>query len=121
MMQGRAFSWQNPIIAAMSALQPGLVEEVVYRFTFLGMVWWFLRDSFPRRAVLLASFFSVVVHSYAHLDDLFVNNPIFAVVYGAALGIIFGLPMVVLAVRRDLESAIGFHWMQDFVRFFAGF
>ena len=29
--------------------------------------------------------------------------------------------MTFLAVRRDLESASGFHWVQDFLRFTAGF
>ena len=62
----------------------------------------------------------MLVHTYAHYDDLFVSQPIVALIMGAALAVIWGMPMTVLAVRRDLESAIGFHWVQDALRFWAG-
>jgi hypothetical protein len=29
--------------------------------------------------------------------------------------------MTVLALRRDLDSAVAFHWVQDIARFLAGF
>jgi hypothetical protein len=51
---------------------------------------------------------------------LFAAQPLTALAMGAALGLIWGLPMTVLALRRDLESAIGFHWIQDGFRFLAG-
>jgi membrane protease YdiL (CAAX protease family) len=35
------------------------------------------------------------------------------------LGTIFALPMTYLWLRRDLETAIGFHFCTDFVRFVA--
>jgi|GEM_PF-4049502 hypothetical protein len=30
------------------------------------------------------------------------------------------VPLTVLALRRDLESAVGFHWVQDAARFIGG-
>jgi hypothetical protein len=35
--------------------------------------------------------------------------------------LLFGLPMAVLQVRRNLETAIAFHWWIDCVRFLFGF
>ena len=121
LMQKQPVHWQNPLGAAFQALQPGIVEEVSYRFALLGFTWLILRRVWPERAVLISSVLSLLVHNYAHFDNLFRDNLPFALAYGAAVGLIWGLPMTILAVRRDLESAIAFHWMQDFVRFVAGF
>ncbi len=118
---GQAFDWRGgPWQAALGAWQPGVVEEVVYRLALLGLFWVALRQSWGARAVGLAATLSVVVHTYAHLDDLWRDNPLFALAYGAVVGVVWGAPMAWLAVRRDLETAVGFHWMQDFLRFWAG-
>ncbi len=120
-MQGRGPVWQSPVAALLSALEPGVVEEVAYRLTFLGILWIALRPGWPDRAVLLAAFLSVVVHGYSHLDAMLLDQPVFALVYGGVLSLAFGAPMAYLAVRRDLETASGFHWVQDALRFLAGF
>jgi Type II CAAX prenyl endopeptidase Rce1-like len=121
LMQNRPIQWHNPLGAAWQALQPGLVEEVAYRFALLGFLWLIVRRVWPERAVLIASVLSLLVHNYAHFDNLFRDNLPFALAYGAVVGLIWGMPMTVLAVRRDLESSVAFHWLQDFVRFAAGF
>ncbi len=121
LMQNRSIQWHDPLGAAWQALQPGLVEEVAYRFALLGFLWLIVRRVWPERAVLIASVLSLLVHNYAHFDNLFRDNLPFALAYGAAVGLIWGAPMTILAVRRDLESSIAFHWLQDFVRFAAGF
>jgi len=36
-------------------------------------------------------------------------------------GLLFGLPMAVLQIKKNLESAIAFHWLIDFARFLFGF
>ena len=120
MMQGQSFVFQDPFLSGIDALQPGIVEEVVYRLTFLNIIWSVLRKYVPDRAVSLAALLALLVHNYAHLSDLFMVQPIFAVVYGAVILLLFGLPMTVLAVKRNLESAISFHWIVDFVRFLVG-
>lgn len=61
------------------------------------------------------------MHAYAHFSDEFLTQPLFALVMGSLLALIWGLPMTYLALRRDLDSSVGFHWMQDFARFWAGF
>lgn len=119
--QGRSFVWQNPLAAAADALQPGIVEEVIYRFALLGLIWLALRGRWPKQqAIWLAGLISLLVHTYGHFSDEFVHAPLTALIMGTLLAILWGVPLTILAVRRDLESATGFHWMQDFARFWAG-
>jgi hypothetical protein len=40
---------------------------------------------------------------------------------GLVMVLLWGVPPTILALRRDLESAIAFHWIQDAARFLAGF
>lgn len=118
--QGRPINWQNPFAALLDALQPGIVEEVIYRFALWGLLWLVLRNSLPTQAAWLAGLVATLVHSYAHFDDLFIQSPLVALGMGAVLALIWGLPPLLLARRRGLESAIAFHWIQDVARFLAG-
>lgn len=118
--QGQPVDWQNPLAALLDAFQPGVVEEVVYRFALWGLLWLMLRTSIPRQAVWLAGLLSMLVHNYSHFDNLFLQSPLVALGMGAVLALIWGLPPLFLARRRGLESAIAFHWIQDVTRFLAG-
>jgi hypothetical protein len=37
--QGQAIVWQNPLVAMLDALQPGVVEEIIYHFALWGLFW----------------------------------------------------------------------------------
>jgi hypothetical protein len=119
--QGRTINWQNPLAALLDALQPGIVEEVIYRFALLGLLWLLLRKSLPDQAPWLAGLLALLVHNFSHYDELFVQAPLVALGMGSLTGLVWGLPMTVLALRRDLDAAIAFHWVQDVARFLAGF
>jgi hypothetical protein len=119
--QGHPIDWQNPLTALLDALQPVVVEEVIYRFALWGLFWLMLRKSLPERSVWLAGLLSMLVHNYSHFDDLFLQSPLMAIGMGAVLALFWGLPPLILARRRGLESAIAFHWVQDAARFLAGF
>lgn len=81
-----------------------------------------LRYSTARRlALIVAVGLAVVPHSLNHLPDLLLANPTMGIVMLMATCLLFGLPMAVLQVRRNLETAIAFHWWIDFVRFLFGF
>lgn len=122
LLNRQPFNWQPPFAAALDALQPGVGEEVFYRLTLLGLFWLALRKTWPARsAAWLAGVLALLVHNYAHFDALFVEQPLFALAYGAVVALLWGLPPTLLALRRDLEAAAGFHWMQDALRFLAGF
>lgn len=119
--QGRSIQWQNPLAALLDALQPGIVEEVMYRFALWGLLWLVLRHALPAQAAWLSGLLAMLVHNFAHFDDLFLQSPLVALGMGAVLALLWGLPPLILARRRGLESAIAFHWLQDVARFLAGF
>ena len=119
--QGQSVTWQNPFAAMADALQPAVVEEAVYRFALLGMIWWVLRPSMPGQAAWWAGILTLLAHNFMHFDDLWLTAPWMAAGMGAVMALVWGLPPTLLALRRDLESAIAFHWVQDAARFWAGF
>ncbi|MEO8356650.1 MAG: CPBP family glutamic-type intramembrane protease [Chloroflexota bacterium] len=121
MSQGQPIDWQNPLAAIRDALQPAIVEEVVYRFAFLGLLWLALRSSLPNRAAWLAALLAMLVHNYMHYDELFVQAPLVALGMGLAVLVLWGLPLTYLILRRGLEPAVAFHWIQDVARFVSGF
>jgi hypothetical protein len=119
--QGQSIAWQNPLAALSDALQPALVEEIVYRFAFLGLVWRLLQNSMPRGAGWQAGLLALFVHNFMHFDDLWLEAPLVALGMGLVMALVWGLPPTILALRRDLESAVAFHWIQDAARFLTGF
>ncbi len=119
--QGQPIQWQNPFAALLDALQPGIVEEVIYRFALWGLLWLVLRNSLSQKANWLSGLLAMLVHNYSHFDDLFIQSPLMALGMGAILALAWGLPPLLLARRRGLESAIAFHWIQDVARFLAGY
>jgi hypothetical protein len=119
--QGRPVDWQNPWAALLDALQPAMIEEVVYRFAFLGLLWLALSKPLPDQAPWAAGLLSMLVHNFMHFDELFIQAPWVALGMGTLMTLIWGLPLTYLALRRGLESAIAFHWIQDVARFVAGY
>lgn len=114
--------FQNIFLSAFEALGPGVYEEIVYRFFVLALSLGALKPSAsPRLALGISLGLAVVPHSLNHLPDLFLQNPLMGFIMLAATSLLFGLPMALLQVRRDLESAIAFHWFIDFARFWFGF
>ncbi|HBY09321.1 MAG TPA: hypothetical protein DEH22_16650 [Chloroflexi bacterium] len=119
--EGQPIAWQNPLAALLDALQPAIVEEMIYRFAFLGLLWFVLRGPLPNQATWISGLLALLVHNFAHFSDLLLDAPLIALGMGTAMAVIWGLPLTILALRRDIDSAIAFHWVQDLVRFLAGF
>jgi hypothetical protein len=119
--QGGMISWQNPLSALVDALQPAIVEEVIYRFALWSLLWVVLNKTVPEKAVWLSGVLAMLVHNYQHFDDLFLQSPFVAIGMGIVMIIFWGIPPLILARRRGLESAIAFHWIQDVARFVTGF
>lgn len=118
--QGRPFELQRSLVPLLEALEPGVVEEVVYRFALLGLLALLLQPFWGERATWLAGAFALVVHSYAHNGQMLLEQPLMYLAFGAVLALLWGVPLTVLAVRRGLEAAAGFHWVQDAARFLGG-
>ena len=120
LVQGRPYAWQSSAFPLLEALEPGLVEEIVYRFALLGIVWLLLQPTWGHRAGWLAGVVALLVHTFAHNGELLLNDPITYLAFGSVLAMVWGVPLTLLALRRDLESAAGFHWVQDAARFLGG-
>jgi hypothetical protein len=113
---------QNPALSAARALSPGIHEEVIFRFFVLALCLALLRNAAARRtAVVVAVIMAVVPHSLNHLPDLFLASPADGLFMLTATSLLFGLPMALLQLRRNLECAIAFHWCIDFLRFLCGY
>jgi hypothetical protein len=107
--------------AAVTALRPAVLEEVAYRLLFLAVALTVFRRHFSSAmAVTLAVGLSVTFHAAVHVPELLLTSPVSALVTAAVVGVVFGLPIALLAARRSIESAIGFHWVIDAVRFALG-
>lgn len=119
--EGKTVSWQSPLAAALDALQPAIVEEVIYRFALWGLLWMILRNSLSDKSVWISGLLAMLIHNYSHFDDLFVQSPLIAIGIGFVMMIFWGLPPTLLAQQKGLESAIAFHWLQDVARFLTGF
>ena len=116
------FRLQNVFYSAFEALRPAIYEEIVFRFFVLALCFYLLRSSrSPRLVSLVALVLAVVPHSLNHLPDLFLENPMMGLAMLVATSLLFGLPMAVLQIKKNLETAVAFHWLIDFARFLFGF
>ncbi len=121
-LQNGAPHFQNILTSAAEALSPGIHEEAVFRYFILAACFTLLQGSaHPRLALAAALTMAVVPHSLLHLPDLFLTNPVMAVVMLVGTSLLFGLPMALLQVKRSYESAVAFHWLIDFARFIFGY
>ena len=120
-LTGHSIVWQSPISSLLDAIQPAIVEEVIYRFALWGLFWLILQGSIPNKAIWLSGALTLFIHNYSHFDELFVQSPLTAIGMGLVMALIWGIPPTLLAKHRGMEAAIAFHWIQDVARFLAGF
>lgn len=103
--------WWMPILA----VQPALAEEIWARLflttLFVALLYPVSRER-PRRALVAALVLAVVLHVLAHVPHT-ITDPV-SVVF---MSFFYGVPMVLLFVARDLEHAIGYHFVIVFVSF----
>jgi hypothetical protein len=110
--------WFDPI----AALTPGIAEEVWARLFLTTLCYALLRPTTndrPRRALAAAILIGAITHGLAHLPTPMIFSP---AGFGFIIaGLLFGVPMGLLFVKRDLEQAIAYHFFIDFVRFLAAY
>lgn len=115
-------TFRDGFVSALLALSPGISEEIIFRYFVVALCsQWLQNESKQRLGFFAAVLLAVVPHSLNHLPDLFITNPATALFMLAATCLLFGLPMAVLQVKKNLESAIAFHWFIDFARFLFGY
>lgn len=119
---GNRFEFTDVWQSGLRALNPAISEEIIFRFFVMGLTLSLLRGTAHKKlAVGVAVALGVVPHSLNHLPDLFLINPASALFLLVATSVAFGLPMALLQLKRNLDSAMGFHWFIDFARFLMGF
>ena len=118
----RQISVGNVLYSAAFAMKPAIAEEVVFRFFLLAYAYYLLQGKAKKRVGNIYIYILLVIpHEMLHYPDLFVESPGWAMVMCILGAVIFGFPMALLMKRRNLQMAIGMHWLIDFVRFAAGF
>jgi len=103
-------SWWQPFIA----FQPGIAEEAWGRILLVPLVFLVFRRVSPNRtafftALLVMAYWFAYLHASGSVISMLVSTFI--------VGTLFSLPISVVCLYRDLETAIGFHFWMDFLKF----
>jgi hypothetical protein len=102
-------AWWQPILA----LQPGIAEEAWARVFLVPLFFLIFRlVSQPRAAFAAALYVMAYWFTYLHTP-----GGLAAIQNTMMLGTLYGLPLSYLCLYRDLETAMGFHFWVDFLRF----
>lgn len=106
-------TWLSHWWQAFHAIQPAIAEETWARLFLVSFCYAVLRpvtNHKPRRAIVVATLISVLGWGFAHEGGI---NPI-----GLFIGaLLYGLPEVLLLIKKDFEHAVGYHFLIDFVRY----
>ncbi len=106
-------SWWQPLIA----IQPGIAEEAWGRILPVPLLFLWLRRVASTRvafttALVIVGYWFAYLHTY--------GDPITVIVSTIITGTLFVLPLSFLCFYRDLETAIGWHFWADFLKFAFG-
>jgi hypothetical protein len=105
--------WWQPL----SAINPGIAEEAWGRILPVPLLFLLLRRvSRPRKAfitsLVIVGYWFAYLHTPGGIDSLFST---------VMLGTLYVLPVSHICLYQDLETAIGFHFWLDFVKFTAAY
>lgn len=102
-------SWWQPF----TAIQPGIAEEAWGRLLLVPLLFLLFRlAARPRTALTTALMLATYWFAYLHTP-----GGIEAIPSTLITGTLYGLPVSYLCLYRDLETAIGWHFMIDFIKF----
>jgi hypothetical protein len=106
-------AWWQPVVA----IQPGIAEEAWGRVFLVPLLFLILRRVGRSRATFTAAVV-IIGYWFAYLHT---SGGLDAVVSTIIIGTLYVLPTSYLCLHRDLETAIGFHFWLDFVKFAAAY
>lgn len=107
-------SWWQPFIA----IRPGIAEEAWGRILPVPLTFLLLRR-FTSTRVAFTTALVVIGYWFAYLHTE--GDPITVIVSTLIVGTLFVLPLSFLCFYRDLETAIGWHFWADFLKYGLGF
>jgi len=103
-------SWWQPLIA----FQPGIAEEAWGRLLMVPLVFLLFRRLSPNRTAFFTALI-VMAYWFAYLHAS--GNAVSVLVSTLIIGSLFVLPSSIVCLFYDLETAIGFHFWMDFLKF----
>ncbi|HSR30264.1 MAG TPA: hypothetical protein VLY63_06840, partial [Anaerolineae bacterium] len=103
-------SWWQPLIA----LQPGIAEEAWGRLFLVPLAFLLFRRVSPNRTAFSTALI-VMAYWFAYLHVS--GNALSVLVSTFIIGSLFSLPISIVCLYYDLETAIGFHFWMDFLKF----
>ncbi len=105
--------WWQPLVA----INPGIAEEAWGRILLVPLLFLILRRvSRPKKAFVVA--LVIVGYWFAYLHTSGGMDALFSTIM---IGTLYILPVSYICLHRDLETAIGFHFCLDFVKFAAAY
>ena len=112
--QGEKTAWVSSWWQPWIAIQPGIAEEAWGRILMVPLVFMLFRRVSPNRT----AFFTALVvmaywFSYLHSSGDIVSTLVSTLIVGS----LFTLPISIVCLFDDLETAIGFHFWMDFLKF----
>ena len=114
------FSINKFFPAVVRALQPGISEEIVFRFFLYAFVLNAFKGKIPKTkfATVMTYALLIIPHCVMHYPASdFITNPLGTVLNLIYMCCVFGVPSVWLLKRKSLYPAMAFHWFVDFIRF----
>jgi hypothetical protein len=106
-------TWLNAWWQPLTAIQPGIAEEVWGRILIVPLLFVLLRNAArSRQAFTAALLIGACWFAYLHTPGGISALPSMLII-----GTLFTLPVSYLCLHLDLETAIGFHFWLDFVKF----
>lgn len=121
---GQSFQFQLSFYAFLVSLNPGIHEEIAYRFFLYSFSIYLLGGEInSRKERVWVYVLMILPHVLLHFPDQLFMNGIFTLDLGNLVGgililsTLFGLPFALLMIKRDLTSSMLAHTVVDFIRF----
>lgn len=121
---GQELVFAPSFYAFLVSLNPGISEEIIYRFFIYAFAIRVLGGQIKtHQETIWVYVLMIVPHVLMHFPDSYFVNGVFHLDLGnlvigpVILIALFGLPMTLLLVKRDLTAAMITHTLVDFIRF----
>jgi hypothetical protein len=115
-------SYRDVLDSFVIAAGTSITEGVACRLLLMGLTLVVLQRYLPKKltiaiALLAGAFFAPAIAAYGILPAA----PVQALTMVTVSGLLFALPMALLAYYRDIEAAIGTHWIVAFIQYSLGY
>jgi membrane protease YdiL (CAAX protease family) len=104
------FHWIDQFWQPILALGAGIMEETWMRLFIILFIYALISAKTTKKyiPVITALLISSVFFGFGHSNYISIQNCL-------SITILYGFPMGILLIKRDFETAIGYHFMIDFI------